>query len=193
MKRQADKEHVHGTRSAAQLTLKTWPDFEKLFAPDSGSWRGCWCMSFQRRGNWSSFTGTQNQKAKHALVKARKTHGTIVYCGKEPIGWCQFGPLPELPRIGRRRGYVPTGENPWMITCLRVKPSHRKMGFAKYAVDESVDEMKRLGAKTIEAYPYEGMFSASFMWGGTAHMFEEAGFSRARRLFKKMWIYSLKV
>lgn len=150
-------------------------------------------MSFQREGNWSSFTDEQNKEAKLALVKMGKTHGTIVYCGKDPVGWCQFGPLEELPRIGRRRGYAPTSNNPWMITCLRVKPAHRRTGFAKYALAESIRAMKELGAKTIEAYPYEGKFNASFMWAGTPHMYEEAGFSKVKPLFKKMWIYSLNV
>ena len=186
--------HVHGNTSSAQLSVKTWPDFEKLFGrPDSGAWSGCWCMSFQREGNWSSFTADQNKKAKLALVKEGRTHGTIVYCGKDPVGWCQFGPLPELPRIARRKGYIPTAENPWMITCLRVKPNHRKLGLAKFAVAESIDAMKKLGAKTVEAYPYEGKFSAAFMWGGTPHMFEKAGFTRVRRLFSKSWIYSLNL
>jgi GNAT superfamily N-acetyltransferase len=148
-------------------------------------------MAFQRPRNYSGYTYEENRAAKRGLVREGRAHGTIVYCGKDPVGWCQFGPKEELPRVDRRRGYVPTAENPWRITCLFVAPGHRRAGFAKLAVAESLDAMKKLGAKTIEAFPYEGKFSASFMWGGTPHMFEEAGFSPVGRLSEKSWIYSL--
>jgi hypothetical protein len=186
-------EHRHGKPASAQLSGRTWPAFENLFADHGGVWGGCWCMFFHSPGSFDSGDYDGNKKAKHNLVAKGKAHGTIVYCGKDPVGWCQFGPKEELGRIDRKRGYIATGTDPWRITCLFISPGHRKSGFARLAVVESVRAMNKLGAKTIEAYPVEGGPSATLLWAGTPHLFEGAGFSRVGPLGKKSWIYSMSI
>lgn len=185
--------HIHGKITFSQLSSATWPDFERLFASNGGVWGGCWCMFFHSAGGFDAKAYRENKGAKHALVRQGRAHGTLVYCGGEPVGWCQFGPREELGRIERKRGYAPTAENPWRITCLFIAPGHRRSGFARIAVKESVRAMKKLKAKTIEAYPVEGESSATFLWAGTPALFEGAGFSRVGPLGKKSWIYSLAV
>ncbi len=150
-------------------------------------------MFYHEPGKFKENDYPRNKKAKHSLVSEGRAHGTIVYCGGEPVGWCQFGPKEELPRIDHRRGYVPTSDEAWRMTCLFIARNHRKMGFADLAVRESVEAMRKLGAKSIEAYPVEGRLSASFLWSGTPELFEEAGFARVRPLGKKSWVYSFKI
>jgi len=185
--------HDHGKISSAELSARTWQDFEKLFASKGGVWGGCWCMFFHKPGDFDPKAYANNKEAKHVLTAEGRAHGTIVYCGKDPVGWCQFGPKEELLRIDRKRGYKSTAANPWRITCLFVAPGHRRSGLAAYAVSESVKAMKRAGAKAIEAYPVEGERSASLLWMGTPRLFEGAGFVRAGPLGKNSWIYSLKL
>jgi len=150
-------------------------------------------MFFHSLGGFDAKAYEANRDAKHALVQQGRAHGTLVYCGGEPVGWCQFGPREELGRIDRKRGYAPTAANPWRITCFFVAPGHRRSGLAKLAVLESVKAMKRLKVKTIEAYPVEGGSGATFLWAGTPRLFEGAGFSRTGPLGRKSWIYSLNV
>lgn len=150
-------------------------------------------MFFHKPGNFEAKAYTQNKESKHALVDQGKAHGTIVYCGDDPVGWCQFGPREELPRIDHKRGYEPTFSDPWRITCLFIAPGHRRSGFAGLAVKESVRAMKKLKARAIEAYPVGGKLSATFLWSGTPSLFEGAGFSRVRPLGKKSWIYALSL
>jgi hypothetical protein len=183
--------HEHGRLHTAQLSARTWPDFEKLFASNGGVWGGCWCMFFHRPGEFDPKAYSKNKQAKRRLVSEGKAHGTIVYCGGDPVGWCQFGPREELPRIDRKRGYTPTSDDPWRITCLFVAPRHRKSGMAKVAVHESIGAMKKMKVKTVEAYPVEGGRSASLLWMGTPHLFEEEGFVRIAPFGKGSWIYSL--
>ena len=45
----------------------------------------------------------QNQLEKRALVRSGRAHGVLVYTGDEPVGWCQFGPVEELPLPGVTR------------------------------------------------------------------------------------------
>ena len=150
-------------------------------------------MFFHRPGTFDSNAYASNRAAKHELVTEGRAHGTIVCCGKDPVGWCQFGPREELPRIDGKRGYVPTAQDAWRITCLFISRGHRRMGFAELAVRESVLAMRKLGVSNVEAYPVEGKLSASFLWSGTPDLFEGAGFSRVGPLGRKSWVYSLEL
>ena len=150
-------------------------------------------MYFHKPGRFDSKAYAENRRAKRELVRDGNAHGTIVFCGAEPVAWCQFGPREELQRIDRKRGYNPTSPEAWRITCLFVSRGHRRLGFADLAVRKSLATMKRLGAKSVEGYPIEGKLAASFLWSGTPGLFERAGFVRVGPLGKKTWIYSLKL
>lgn len=184
--------HVHGSRSARELTTDSWSDFERLFAANNGVWGGCWCMFYHGQPGYDAKHYDTNKAAKHALVKQGHTHGTIVYCGTNPVGWSQFGPKEELPRVDSKKGYKPAAPNAWRITCFFISRGHRKMGFADLAIEKSVQSMKMLGVKNIEAYPVEGKLSSSLLWSGTPDLFERAGFTRVSRLGKSSWVYLLK-
>lgn len=185
--------HVHGKLTSAQLSLRTWNDFEELFARHNGVWGGCWCMFFQVTGGFKVGAYEKNKREKRGLVRRRKAHGTIVYCGGEPVGWCQFGPREELPRIDRKRGYLPTSDDAWRITCLFVARDHRRTGVAVTAVASSIEAMKSLGVASVEAYPIDGIMSATLLWSGTPELFERLGFKRVRQLGKSSSIYSLRL
>jgi GNAT superfamily N-acetyltransferase len=191
MKRAPKNTHQHGKLTSAQLSARSWPDFEKLFAANGGVWGGCWCMFFHKPSEFNAAAYSKNKEAKHALVNKGEAHGTMVYCRGEPVGWCQFGPREELPRIDGKRNYIPSSDDLWRVTCLFIAPRHRKLGVAGYAVKESVKAMQKLKVKLIEAYPVEGERGASLLWMGTPHLFEDAGFKRVGPLGKSSWVYSL--
>jgi GNAT superfamily N-acetyltransferase len=149
-------------------------------------------MFFHKPGGFDAHAYAPNRAAKKRLVSAGRAHGIIVYCAGAPVGWCQFGPKEELPRIDRKRGYTPISESAWRITCLFIAPGHRRSGFAELAVEDSVNAMKKLGVKAVEAYPVEGR-TATFLWSGTPSLFEGSGFSRVGPLGKKSWIYSISL
>ena len=150
-------------------------------------------MFYHGHEKFDSRAYAENKDAKRRLTIEGMTHGTIVYCGSDPVGWCQFGPSEELPRIDRKRGYRPTTPHAWRVTCLFIAPGHRRSGLAKFAVKESVRAMKKAGVRAVEAYPVEGERSASLLWSGTPKLFEEAGFSKAGPLGKGSWIYTLQL
>ena len=116
----------------------------------------------------------------------------LVYDGdtEEPVGWCQFGPREELPRIERKRGYEAAGEESlWRVTCFFIDKDHRKRGVAREALRAAIEVMKREGAKTVEAYPLgtaREKYSSSFLWAGTEHLFSQFGFRQTRKLGKTL-------
>jgi GNAT superfamily N-acetyltransferase len=119
-----------------------------------------------------------------------------VYDGPTCVGWCQFGPAAELPRIKRQRAYREgLGEFPdWRITCFFVDRAYRRRGVAGVALEGALQEIARLGGGTVETYPeaVDGgrSVSGSFLHNATASLFERHGFERGRPLGKHHLVMS---
>ena len=168
-----------------ELSARTFRDFAAL-AVQQGE---CWCIFYQRprpvgRGLSAGLRSALNRKDKEALVVEKRSHAILVYDGKTPIGWCQYGRRDELPRIDARRTYRETPpadetETLWRITCFFVARSHRGKGIAKFALHAALESIRRQGGGTVEAYPVvsEKMAAvAEWRWFGTVGMFRREGF-----------------
>lgn len=167
------------------MNRETLSDFEQL-ALKQGS---CWCMHYQRprpvlRGGPTAKHRAINRRDKARLVHEGRSHAILVYERDTPIGWCQYGPREELPRIDAGRGYRKAGPPPegaklWRITCFFVDRAHRGQGVAKFALRAALDSIKRQGGGIVEAYPVVSEKMAAvqeFRWFGTPGMFRKEGF-----------------
>ena len=174
-----------------ELTKKTWPDFERLFSQGNG-WDFCMCMHFHRpcglpKSKWLRTRverGVRNRGEKKELVEQGCAHGILVYTEEEPVGWCQYGPREELPRIDNSRKYqrlapeAGTGRL-WRITCFAVLKKYRKHGVASAALVAALEAIRKKGGGLVEAYPITRWESRAFgneSTHGTASMFKKAGF-----------------
>ncbi len=168
-----------------ELSARTFPDFATL-AVQQGE---CWCIFYQRprpvgRGLSAEQRSALNRKDKEALVRESRAHAILVYDGKSPIGWCQYGKREELPRIDARRTYreatVPDQtETLWRITCFFVAKGHRGKGVAKFALHAALASIRRQGGGTVEAFPVVSEKMAAvpeWRWFGTLGMFRREGF-----------------
>jgi GNAT superfamily N-acetyltransferase len=175
------------------LTADTWPDFARLVEAHGGVWGGCWCMAFHPpRGN-PPYTADDNRLAKEQRVRAGTAHAALVYDGDDCVGWCQFGPPEELPRIKHRRAYDAAAPTPpdWRVTCFFAAKSHRRSGVATAALRGALEEIGRLGGGTVESYPEDATgrkVSGSFLYNATLAVFESQGFERVRQLGKHHWV-----
>ena len=150
-------------------------------------------MAFHSEGVGRTKTATQNRSEKECRVREGRAHAALVYDGPTCVGWCQFGPTDELPRIEHRRAYLEgLGVLPdWRITCFFVDSKYRRKGVASAALVGALHEIARLGGGTVKSYPedIEGRpVSASFLHNGAVSMFESHGFERARRLGMHHWV-----
>src|SRR6266700_2831941 len=87
------------------LDETTWPDFARLIEAHHGLRGGCWCMAFHAEGVGRT-SPAQNRSEKERRVRKGRAHAALVYDGPACVGWCQFGPTDELPRIKHRRAYL---------------------------------------------------------------------------------------
>ncbi len=154
---------------------------------------GCWCKYYRRTGQNPGGSPAEREgnshRAKELLVKSGSAHSIIVYSGGSAIGWCQFGPAGELPRIDGIRNHKALGSaSPasrlWRITCFSVDREYRHRGVARYALAAALDAIGRYGGGTAEAYPVTWNRAVN-IWFGTVSMFRELGFSDAGRLGKR--------
>ncbi|HEV2119034.1 MAG TPA: GNAT family N-acetyltransferase [Candidatus Bathyarchaeia archaeon] len=176
-----------------ELSLSTWPDFEKL-AMKQGQ---CWCMYYHRprpvRGKLSTAErGSMNKREKEVLVQQGQSHASLVYDGKTPIGWCQYGPKEELPRIDASRNYKKLGPRSgskrlWRITCFFVDKEHRGQGVARTALRAALESIRKQGGGIVEAYPVvsENLSKVpEWMWFGSPSMFRRERFKQVAQLGK---------
>ena len=172
------------------LNESTWPDFARLVEKHNGVWGGCWCLGFHQKGT-GSFSG--NRSVKENLVHEGRAHAALVYDGPNAVGWCQFGPTDELPRIKLKKDYLNGLDRlpHWRITCFFVDRDYRGKGIAALALEGALNEIARLGGGTVESYPEDAAgrpVSGSFLYNATISMFERQGFQRTRRLGKNHWV-----
>jgi GNAT superfamily N-acetyltransferase len=151
-------------------------------------------MAFHAEG-----TGTgQARSLKEARVRKGQAHAALVYDGSSCVGWCQFGPTEELPRIKRSRAYLEGLKDlpAWRITCFLVDRDHRHQGVTHVALSGALREIGRCGGGTVESYPEDAegrSVSGSFLHNVTVSLFEQHGFRRVRRLGKRHWIVAKTV
>ncbi|MFI5914793.1 GNAT family N-acetyltransferase [Dactylosporangium sp. NPDC051541] len=175
------------------LDAATWDGFAELVAAHNGVFGGCWCMGFHAEGVGRGHTPAGNRAAKEARVRSGDAHAALVYDGESCVGWCQYGPTEELPRIKRRQAYEQAEVAPpdWRVTCFFVARTHRRQGVADAALAGALDLIAAAGGGVVESYPEEVVdrtVAAAFLHNGTVALFERHGFTRDRRIGKHHWV-----
>ena len=186
-----------GVTTIRPLDESTWPAFAALVEANGGIFGGCWCMSFHPEGvGGKDATAATNRERKLTRVRDGEAHAALVFDGEECLGWCQFGPPEELPRIKNRTAYVNDLVTlpDWRIACCYVGKGHRRRGVAADALAGALDLIAGLGGGTVEGYPEPAdAVAAGFLYHGALSTFEALGFTRDRKIGKHRWVVSTVV
>lgn len=165
--------------STRELSMQTFPDFEQFF----GRAHGCACtLSFFGR-HLSVMPGTAEERAnrlgrpdrsqKHfprqelrrareasavnELVRKGQAHGILVYANGEPVGWCHFGRIDELPVPSEESNpakiYARLDSTEWVIDCFTTRMDYRRQGVATRALKAALAAIKKRGGGWVEAVP----------------------------------------
>lgn len=175
------------------LDGSTWDGYAALIERHGGIWGGCWCMAFHPEGIGRGRTPQRNREDKACRVREGTAHAALVFDGPECIGWCQYGPHDELPRIKHRRAYEALAPRPpdWRITCFFVDKRYRGRGVADAALAGALKAIAARGGGSVESSPEDvagRTVSASFLHNGNVAMFERYGFRRVRALGRHHWL-----
>ncbi|MCI4341105.1 MAG: GNAT family N-acetyltransferase [Thermoplasmata archaeon] len=166
------------------LTVARWGDFDRLFRRFGGVAAGCWCTFYHRTRSLPPSPldrrRERNRRDHRRWLGRGQAHGVLVFEGGEPIGWCQFGPVAELPRTDSVRSYrsLRARGHPlpdWRTTCFFVDPSYCHRGAARAALSGALAEIRAAGGGLVGAYPATGR-QAVGSWFGSVPMFARAGF-----------------
>jgi ribosomal protein S18 acetylase RimI-like enzyme len=154
-----------------------FPTIAALFG-ERGASSGCWCMWWRvpRGGKtWEAARGAPNRRALRTLVEGGRVHALLAFAGDRPVGWCNYGPRGDFPRLETvraiRREWGPTT---WSINCFYVAAGWRRRGVARALLDEATRRAFAAGATEIEGYPIVVVERAGYT--GTPAMFARAGY-----------------
>ena len=170
------------------LDESSWDAFAALVEANDGVFGGCWCMGFHPD---DSRDPARNREHKLARVRAGTAHAALVLQGEDCVGWCQFGPPGELPRIKNRAAYEKSLARlpDWRIACTFVGKGHRRQGVATAALEGALELVARLGGGTVEGYPEAAdSVPAGFLFNGALSTYEKLGFVRDRKIGKHRWV-----
>ena len=178
------------------LDESTWPAYVALVERNGGMVAGCWCMAFHPEGVDKSTAGQVSQQRKLERIRSDSAHAALVFSGDDVVGWCQFGPPAELPRIKGRVAYEKSATvlPDWRIGCCYVGKGHRRQGVAAAALAGALDLIAALGGGTVEGYPEDATsVPAGFLFNGALSTYEQLGFVRDRKIGKHRWVVTRQV
>jgi GNAT superfamily N-acetyltransferase len=153
-------------------------------------------MGFHPEGVGRDSTPTQNRERKHERVKTGTAQAALVFDGDQCVGWCQFGPPEELPKIKSLATYKRDATTPpdWRIACCFVGKGHRRQGVATAALTGALQLIASLGGGTVEGYPEDaGSVPAGFLYNGALSTYENLGFTKDRIIGKHRWVMTKTV
>ncbi len=153
-------------------------------------------MGFHPEGGEKGVPVEIKRDRKRERVRKGTAHAAPVLDGDACVGWSQFGPPNELPRIKSRAAYnKQVTELPdWRIACNFVGKGHRRQGVAAAALAGALQLIAELGGGTVEGYPESAdSVPAGFLFNGALSTYETLGFTRDRMIGKYRWVVSTTV
>ncbi|MBI5201115.1 MAG: GNAT family N-acetyltransferase [Elusimicrobia bacterium] len=164
------------------LDKRRMQEFEHLLG--GKEFGGCFCAV------WSNYDESWDERCKsrpqenlehtRAKVASRKHTGYLVTRDSDGaiVAWTGSGPKTAFPRMkdnpGSRGGAF--DDSVWAIGCLSIARSYRGLGYSKLIVEALIEEARRQGAKTLEAYPTEPAGDDQ-AFRGSKTMYESLGFA----------------
>ena len=134
-------------------------------------------------------------------VEDPRSCGLVAFLDEHPVGWCGVEPRcsyrglvrsQRVPWDGRREDR--TDPAVWALTCLYVRPSHRRQGVSRTLVAAGVDAARTGGARFLEAYPMTTADALSDeLHPGLLPVFLDAGFDEVTRPTKRRAVVRLEL
>ena len=94
------------------------------------SWQACW--------------GEPNRRAFLKLLKQGEAQGALAFAEDKPVGWCNFGPREDFPRLKRSRVLTyKAAPQTWSVNCFFIAAGWRKRGIAGALAEDGGEDRVR--------------------------------------------------
>lgn len=163
----------------------TWESFQQVMG-ENGGCGGCWCMLWRlSRKQMDAQMGKQNKLAMKSVFGNSRSPGLVAFDGNNAIGWIQFAPRCEFPRLETSRILKPVDDNEvWSVSCFLVHKTYRNQGLSLSLLSSACKHAEKHGARILEGYPVEPRkmpYPPVYAWVGFASVFRKAGFKEVAR------------
>lgn len=166
------------------LDARRLQDFERLLS--GKEFGGCYCAVWSNHDEgWVERCRNrphENLEHTRARIRAGAHVGFLVNRVSDGavIAWTGSGPKTAFPSLkdkpGARLG--PWEDSVWAIACLSVGFAYRGRGYSPEIVRLIIEEARRRGASSLEAYPVEPAAEEA-AYRGSRQMYEALGFRMA--------------
>jgi GNAT superfamily N-acetyltransferase len=99
---------------------------------------------------WQACKGEPDRRSFLKLLKQGRAQGALAFAGGMPVGWCNFGPRADFPRLQRSRVLsYEAAPDTWSINCFFIAAGWRKRCIAgallKSAIETAFARRARAG------------------------------------------------
>lgn len=156
-------------------------DFFRLHCPENGAgWCRCVAWWVPTWEGWGERSEPENRRLREALFARGEADLWLCRVAGEPVASLQACPRDRLEKLRAQFELAPDPDA-WAIGCFFVAPAWRGRGLARRLLAAVLDELRRLGAKRVEAFPrQDAAAEAGEQWTGPAALYRDAGFQPAR-------------
>lgn len=137
---------------------------------DNPAWASCYCTAYFEDGE-AGQPWQQNRAATCHRIEEGVLTGSLAYVDGKLAGFCNASNRDHIERYA-------TGDDEGVcsVVCFVVAPPYRRHGLAGRLLNEAVEEARRNGFHTVEAYPRRVEDNAAHAYAGTPELYEAAGF-----------------
>ena len=140
----------------APATAARFDDAATVLAPRRAGAQGCWCLSYRLPVADNDALRAPHRAEQFARLCRRRTHspGVLGYLDGAVVGWAAIAPRSELSGLDERH-FPRDRDDPWALTCFRVRAGHGGKGVARALLAGAVEYATAKGAAAAVGYPVD--------------------------------------
>ncbi len=166
----------------APATAARFDDAATILAPKKSGAQGCWCLSYRLSPAENDALRAPHRAEEFQRLCRRRSHspGVLAYADNDVLGWAAIAPLSELAGLDDTH-FPRGGDDPWALTCFRVRAGQGKKGVARALLVGAVDYARSEGAAVVVGYPVDAggqKIDRTQASVGMLSWFLDAGFER---------------
>ena len=155
--------------------------FFRLHCAGNGAgWCRCVAWWVPTWEGWGERSEAENRRLREDLFARGERDLWVCFVDDVPAASVQACPRDRLEKLRAQFDLTPD-PGAWAIGCFFVAPAFRRQGLARRLLGAVLDELRELGARSVEAFPRQGAdLDPGEQWTGPAALYAAMGFQPAQ-------------